>query len=322
MVLDIVFVVGGLALLAWSADRFVDGSAVAAGHLGMPPLLIGMVVVGFGTSAPEMLVSAMSALNGNPVIALGNAFGSNICNIALILGLTAMISPIAVKSDILKKELPVLTLITLLIIVQLANAFLSRIEAIILMAAFAGLLGWSFFQQRKHRGDPLETALETRMTPPAYPLGKAVFRLLSGLVVLIASSRILVTGAVGIARGLGISDLLIGLTILAVGTSLPELAASVAAARKNEHDIALGNIIGANLFNTLAVVGIAGLIQPTAVDRVVLFRDLPVMTALTVSLFLIGYGFRGRPGRVNRWEGLALLLSYVGYTGWLIFSLI
>lgn len=320
MILSFGYILIGLILLVWSADRFVAGSAVAAKRLGMPPLLIGMVVVGFGTSAPEILVSGISAFNGNPGIALGNAFGSNICNIALILGITALINPISVESNILKKELPVLTLVTVLIFLLISNCVFTRIEAVVLLVTFSGLLALSIYQQAKHRGTSKDTALETIPETQARSLGKAVWEIVYGLVILVFSSRILVTGAVDVAQGFGISDLLIGLTIVAAGTSLPELAASIAAARKNEHDIVLGNVIGANLFNTLAVIGIAGIIHPMDVAPVVLYRDLPVMSGLTISLFFVGYGFRGRGGRINRWEGLALLTVYVAYTAWLIVS--
>jgi len=320
MMLHLLSVVFGLMLLFWSADRFVEGSAVTARHLGMPPLLIGMIIVGFGTSAPEMLVSALSAVNGNPGIALGNAYGSNICNIALILGITALIKPILVKSDILKKELPVLALVTFISIFQLMDGFLTRIEAAFLIFTFAVLLAWGIFQQKKTESDTLAIEVENKLENPVISLHKAVFSVIAGLILLIVSSQILVTGSVGIAKFFGISDLMIGLTIVAVGTSLPELASSIAAVRRNEHDIAIGNIIGSNLFNTMAVVGIAGLIHPMSINPQLLSRDLPVMAGLTFSLFVIGYGFRGRPGIINRFEGFALLLSYVLYIGWLIVS--
>lgn len=309
-----------LLLLVWSADRFVEGSSVTARHFGMPPLLIGMIIVGFGTSAPEMMVSAMAALNKNPGIALGNAFGSNICNIALILGLSSMINPIAVKSVVLKKELPVLTVVTLLIYFFLRDHYLSRVESVCLLLSFTGLLTWSLFQNRLHEKDPLGKEMGDNLKKPELSVKRAVFRMIAGLGLLLLSSRMLVQSAVGIAQSLGVGDIIIGLTIVAIGTSLPELASSVAAARRNEHDIALGNIIGSNLFNTLAVVGIAGTIHPMSAGAEILTRDLPVMTGLTVSLFIIGYGFKGRPGRINRLEGGLLLLTYIGYTGWLIAS--
>ncbi|HDP26185.1 MAG TPA: calcium/sodium antiporter [Deltaproteobacteria bacterium] len=307
----------GLALLVWSADRFVDGSASTARHFGMPPLLIGMVIVGFGTSAPEMMVSALSASQGNPGIALGNAYGSNITNIALILGLTTLISPIAVNSQVLRKELPILTAVTALAAWQILDGEITRSDALVLLVVFGALMGWSIWQGMQKKSDSLGGEMEQELTVYAMPIRKALFRLVSGLVVLIVSSRILVWGAVELAHRLGVDDLIIGLTIVAVGTSLPELSSSIIATWRGEHDIALGNVLGSNLFNTLAVVGIAGAIHPMAVGPEVFSRDIPVMAALTVSLFILGYGFR-RPGRINRFEGIALLACYLGYTTFLV----
>jgi cation:H+ antiporter len=318
MGLAILALIVGLALLVWSADCFVEGSASTARYFGMPPLLIGMVIVGFGTSAPEMVVSALAAFEGSPGIALGNAYGSNIANIALILGVTALISPIMVHSTVLRKELPILTMLAVLSVVLIADLDLSRLDALVLLLVFGGLMAWTIYQGLKQKDDSLANEIETETAEKAMPLKRAVFWLVAGLLLLIASSRILVWGAVEIAQIVGVSDMIIGLTIIAVGTSLPELASSVIAARKGEHDIALGNVLGSNLFNTLAVVGIAGSIHPFAVEPETLSRDMVVMGALTLSLFLIGYGFRGRQGRINRFEGAALLLVYVGYTAWLI----
>ena len=317
MTLSVLAVIIGLVLLVWSADRFIEGSASAARHFGMPPLLIGMVIVGFGTSAPEMLVSVVSSMKGNPGLALGNAFGSNITNIALILGITAMINPIAVHSLILKKELPILTAVTALTGFLVYDGHLSRMDGVVLMAVFSLLMGWAFRQGLTNKPDLLGEEIERELTVHAMPLRPALIWLAVGLFFLVVSSRILVWGAVEIATSLGVSDLIIGLTIVAVGTSLPELASSVIAARKGEHDIALGNVIGSNLFNTLAVVGIAGLIQPMDVAREIFSRDILTMSFLTLSLFVIGYGFRG-PGRINRFEGAGLFLSYTGYTVYLV----
>jgi cation:H+ antiporter len=319
MTLAFVALILGLVLLVWSADRFVEGAASTARHFHMPPLLIGMLIVGFGTSAPEMVVSALAAVQGNPGIALGNAYGSNITNIALILGLTATISPIAVHSGVLHRELPILALVTGLAAWQIWDGEISRLDAWILLGVFAGLMAWTILQglrnKADHMGDEMEQELELR----GMPIKRAIFWLIIGLLVLILSSRLLVWGAVELAHGLGVSDMLIGLTIVAIGTSLPELAASLMAVRKGEHDIALGNVIGSNLFNTLAVVGIAGAIHPMEVGAEVLHRDMTVMAALTLSLFVIGYGFRG-PGRINRLEGSLLLAGYLGYTTYLISS--
>jgi len=317
MTLAFLAIAFGLALLVWSADRFVEGSASTARHIGLPPLMIGMVVVGFGTSAPEMVVSALAASQGNPGIALGNAYGSNITNIALILGLTALISPIAVHSQVLRKELPILSVVTALAAWQLRDGEITRIDALVLLGVFGGLMAWTIWQGLQKRADALGGEMEQELEIRATPIRRAVFWLVAGLIILIISSRILVWGAVEIAHGFGVSDLIIGLTIVAVGTSLPELASSVIATRKGEHDIALGNVLGSNLFNTLAVVGIAGVIHPLAVGPELFNRDMLVMTALTLSLFVIGYGFRG-PGRINRVEGSVLLACYVGYTTYLV----
>jgi len=310
-------IIFGLAILVWSADRFVEGSASIARHFGISPLLIGMVILGFGTSAPEMMVSALSAWQGNPGIALGNAYGSNITNIALILGLTALISPIAVHSKVLRKELPILTAITVLAGWQVWDGEITRTDAFVLLGVFSALMGWIIWQGMQKRTDTLGSEIEQELLAKTMPINRAVFWLVSGLVLLIVSSRILVWGAVEIAQFFGVSDLIIGLTIIAIGTSLPELASSIIATRKGEHDIALGNVLGSNLFNTLAVVGIAGAIHPMPVEPEVLSRDILVMGVLTVSLFVIGYGFRG-PGRINRFEGGALLVCYIGYISYLI----
>ena len=308
-------------MLLWSADRFVEGAASVAKHLGMSPLIIGMIIVGFGTSAPEMVVSALASVQGNPGLALGNAYGSNITNIALILGITALISPIAVHSSILRKELPILTAVTAFAVALLLDNNLSRLDAALLLVVFAILLFWTFKQSKTEKTDSLATDVEAELSERSMPPGRATLWLVVGLLFLIASSRLLVWGAVGIATDLGVSDLIIGLTVVAVGTSLPELASSVIAARKGEHDLALGNVLGSNLFNTLVVVGIAGSIHPISIESAVLQRDLPVMGLLTISLFAIGFGFRG-PGRVNRVEGSILLLAYIGYTAYLILSVI
>jgi len=322
MLSPILAVVCGLILLLWSADRFVEGAASLARHFGMSALLIGMVIVGFGTSAPEMLVSALASSQGNPGIALGNAYGSNITNIALILGITAVISPIAVQSSILRKELPVLLAITLFAAWQLLDGEITRLDGFVLLGLFAALMGWSIWQGTRAPEDNLGAEFEQELDQRAMPPGKAAIWLFIGLAVLIASSRLLVWGAVEIAQGFGVSDLVIGLTVIAVGTSLPELASSLIAARKGEHDIALGNIVGSNMFNTLAVVGIAGTIHPMTVDPAVLSRDIPMMVVLTISLFVFGYGWRRGQGRINRVEGGILLAAYFGYTVYLITSLV
>ncbi|WP_321492946.1 calcium/sodium antiporter [uncultured Desulfobacter sp.] len=310
----------GLLLLVWSANLFIEGAAAAAVHWGMPPLLIGMVIVGFGTSLPEILVSVMSALQGSSGIALGNAYGSNIANIGLILGITALINPVTVNSRVLKNELPILSLGTAVAGYQAFDGNVSRLDAWALLACFLALIVWSIQNGLREETDSLAKEVKTQMTPGSMSIGSAVFKIVVGLVLLLASSRLLVWAAVNISRLLGVSDLIIGLTVVAVGTSLPELASSVIAARKGAHDIAVGNVLGSNLFNTLAVVGVAGVIHPLSVPPEILYRDLLVMGLFTVSLFILCYGFKGRQGRINRWEGLMLLLSYIVYTLYLVRS--
>jgi cation:H+ antiporter len=322
MVLAIAALVSGLLLLLWSADRFVEGASSTAYHMGMPPLLIGMVIIGFGTSAPEMVVSTFAAIEGSPGIALGNAYGSNIANIALILGITALIQPIMVHSTVLKKELPILSALTLLTIILLRDLFVSRLDALVLLLVFALLLGWTIFQGIRTKSDALGQEIEIERSSKPIPLRRALLLLLIGLIFLIISSRMLVWGAVEITQAFGVSDMVIGLTVVAIGTSLPELASTIMAARKGEHDLALGNVLGSNLFNTLGVVGIAGSIHPISVGPETLYRDMSVMAALTLSLFIIGFGFNSRQGRINRFEGAALILVYAGYTAWIISSLL
>lgn len=312
-------VIGGLVCLALSADLFVNAATVTAHHAKIPPLLIGMIIVGFGTSAPEMVISVLASSHGNGGLAIGNAFGSNIANIALILGVAALVRPLLFHSRVLRHELPVLTGVTLIAAVLLADGYLSRIDALILFALFAGLMGWSIRQGLGHRPDAYATEIDHELKVRNLPLKRALVELVAGIVLLIVSSRVIVWGAVEIAHLMGVSDLIIGLTIVAFGTSLPEMASSVAAVRKGEHDIAVGNVIGSNLFNTLAVVGLAGIVRPFNIERVVLTRDCPVMMGLTVSLFVLGFGFRGQ-GKINRLEAILLLLAYVIYTGILIHS--
>ena len=319
MTLAILSLIGGIGLLMWSANRFIDGAAATARYLGMPPLLIGMLIVGFGTSAPEMVVSAQTALQGSPGLALGNAYGSNISNIGLILGLTAIISPIAIHSQVLRKEFPLLIGVTILAAWQLWDGEISRLDAAVLLLGFVGFVVWSIWQSRQQKDDAYGAEIEHHLTTPSISRGKALLLLVVGFVLLIVSSRILVWGAVGVAQAIGMSDFIIGLTVVAVGTSLPELASSLIAARRGEDDISLGNILGSNLFNTLAVVGIASGIQPIVVGPEVLTRDVLVMSVFTVVLFFMGFSRRGN-GSIGRVKGLLLLVSYVAYTAYLIIT--
>ena len=329
MLLPIVAVVLGLAVLVWSADKFVDGAVGVARFFGMSTLLIGMVIVGFGTSAPEMVVSALSAMENAPELALGNAYGSNIANIALILGVTALISPVIVKRDALKRDVPILIGVTVVAIIEAADGSISRMDGVVLLLLFAGIMGFNIWSElrAKKKASAQEMVADDGDESRKASLPKSVAWLLLGLTLLVLSSRCLVWGAVSIAQALGVSDLLIGLTIVAVGTSLPELASSIAAARKGENDLAFGNIVGSNLFNTLTVVGIASTSSPMhTVDPLVFSRDLPVVAVLTVLLLLFGLPVRKkrldanglRIGRINRLEGSTFLAIYVGYIGFLI----
>ncbi|QSP95118.1 calcium/sodium antiporter [Marinobacter salinisoli] len=321
MLLAIAAIIAGLVLLVWSADKFVDGAAATAKHLGMPALLIGMVIIGFGTSAPELAVSAMAAADGNPGLALGNGYGSNITNIALIVGLTAVIAPIAVHSQVIRKELPLLVVLTLIAGAQLIDGELTRLDGWVLLAVFAVVMGWSIFQGLRNKADPMTGAAEETEVP-AMSMNSAIMWLVIGLVLLVVSSRLLVWGAVTIAQTLGVSDLVIGLTIVAIGTSLPELASAIAAVRKNEHDLILGNILGSGIFNTLAVVGLAAVIKPLQVDPEVLYRDWTLMLALTVGLLLMGYGLISGKKAISRPNGVILVTVYVAYTGYLLSTVV
>ncbi|MBJ7265320.1 calcium/sodium antiporter [Idiomarina abyssalis] len=317
MTLSIVAVVLGLAVLVWSADRFVEGAAAVARHLGMAPLVIGMVIIGFGTSAPEMVVSALASMQGNPALALGNAYGSNITNIALVLGITALLAPIAVKSVVIRREMPVLIAITLLSAVFLLDYQITRLEAVLLLVVFLGYMGWSVWIGSKSSDDSLAAEYTQEIDSHPLPMKPAIIWLIVGLLLLIVSSRALVWGAVNIAVSLGVSDLVIGLTVVAIGTSLPELASAIAATRKNEHDLALGNVIGSNMFNTLAVVGIAGAIEPVSLEPLVLSRDWVAMAILTLLLMVFGIR-KARQGRINRVHGVIFICLYLLYTLYLL----
>ena len=318
MTFPILAIGAGLILLLWSASKFVDGAAATARYLGMSPLLIGMLIIGFGTSAPEMIVSVFAASQGNPGLALGNAYGSNIANIALILGLTALFSPIAVRSEVLKKELPLLLGITLFSVYQLLDLRVSHDDAYSLLGIFAGLMAWSIYSGTQSGDDALGDDVASEI-PEHQPLRKSLIILIGGLLLVIASSRLLVWGAVEVATAFGVSDVVIGLTVIAIGTSLPELAAAIAAVKKGEHELALGNVIGSNLFNTLGVVGLAGVIAPMEVAPEFLYRDAVLMVGLTIALLVSCIGLKG-PGRINRMEGVIFAAIYVTYMTYLVLT--
>jgi cation:H+ antiporter len=309
----------GLIILVWGADRFVLGAAALARSLGISPLLIGLTVVGFGTSAPEILISTVAALNGSPGIAIGNALGSNIANIALILGATAVFMPLTMHSDMLRREFPLLIAVSFAAYLLLRDGQLGRDDGVILLASLVMtmlLLVRIGLQRRNH--DPLAEEIEAKI-PSGLTVTAATGWFLLGLTTLIVGSRLLVWGAVEVAVALGISELVIGLTIVAIGTSLPELAAAIMSALKDEHELAIGNVVGSNMWNLLAVLGIPGLMAPGTIPPEVIDRDMPVMLALTLALFVMGYSTQ-RHGTINRLEGGLLLSCFIAYQGWIVWQ--
>jgi len=311
MLLPSLAVLTGFVILTWGADRFVAGAAATARDLGVPTLVIGLTVVGFGTSAPEILVATTAALQGNTSLAIGNAIGSNIANIALVLGATALVAPLRVHSTVLRREFPVLMVIMLVTLMLLTNGRLDFNDGLFLLGGLVVLLYWLVnLGLRARQSDPMRSEYDAEI--PQMRLGRALTWMIIGLVALLASSKLLVWGAVEIATQFGVSDLVIGLTVVAIGTSLPELATSLVSALKKEHDIAIGNIIGSNMYNLLAVLGIPALIHPAEFPEAVLTRDFPVMILLTVVLFAFSYGFRDE-GRISRVEGGFLLGGFCAY---------
>lgn len=312
MWLPILVLIFGFIMLVWSADRFVSGAAATANNLGVSKMLIGLTVVSLGTSAPEILVALAASLEGLPTLAIGNAIGSNIANIGLVLGVTAILTPLPFAPSVLKGELPWLIGTTVIALFCLSDYHLGTVDGIVL---FSGL-GYILYRlmrvpQETTEGfgesfqDELEELPEMR-TP------QAVFWLITGLVVLLGSAEALVWAATVIAEYLGVSELIIGLTVVAVGTSLPELAATVGAAVKGHPDIAIGNVVGSNILNILAVMAVPAIVHPTDLDDVVLWRDFGMMFALTMLLVLFAYGIGSRPV-ITRFEGAVIVLGWIGY---------
>jgi cation:H+ antiporter len=308
----------GFALLIWSADKFVLGASNTARSFNISPIIVGVVIVGLGTSAPEMLVSAMAASDGNTGLSIGNAIGSNITNVGLMLGLTAIFYPLQIHSKLLKREMPVLLAIMGFSYYLLWNNHrLDFIDGAALLTMMFAMITYTVWEAKSHKDDQMTKDILNDM-PDEISKGAALKWLLIGIVVLILSSRILVWGAVEIAHYYQVSDLIIGLTIVAIGTSLPELAATLAAARKKEYDLAVGNIIGSNIFNILGVMALPGLIHPDVFDSEVLTRDYPMMISLTITLVIFSIAWRkGKTGVLGRIEGGLLLCAYIGYMVWL-----
>ena len=307
----------GFVLLIWGADRFVLGAASTARNLGLSPMLIGLTLVGMATSGPEIFVSITASLAGDPALAAGNAIGSNIANIGLVLGATALIMPITVHSVTVRREMPALLAVTLAMTMVFINLKLGRVEGVLLIGILVLVLYWLVvLGTRTGATDPIALDYAAEM-PSGISMGQAITWLTFGLVILLSGANLLVWGAQNLAMEFGVSELVIGLTVVAIGTSLPELAVSIVSALKGEHDMAIGNIIGSNLFNSLAVIGIAGIIHPSTFDRELLTNHLPVMIGLTLVLFLMTYNFRGN-NRIGRIEGAILLGAFLCYHGWLV----
>ncbi len=312
MLLNLVIFVVGLIVLSWSADRFVYGASALAKNIGVAPMMIGLTIVAMGSSAPEIVVAATASLAGSPDTAVGNALGSNITNIALVLGITALIKPILVQSTTLKRELPLMLMVTLIAVYFLSDSEVSRIEGIVLITLFVLVIaGMAVLSFSVDKNDPLVAETDSEV-PKDVQTSTAVFWVIVGLILLPLSAHFLVESAVFIARHFGISDLVIGLTIIAIGTSLPELAASIAGVLKGEDDLALGNIIGSNIFNILAVLAMPGLISPSAIDANAADRDSLVMLGLSVLLFVFCFNLNSMR-RINRYEAFVFLLIFVGY---------
>lgn len=306
-----VVIIIGLALLVWSADKFIDGASGIAKNFQVPPLVIGLTIVSLCTSLPEMLVAGLAAMDGNNNLGIGNAIGSNIANIALVLGVTALVSPLLVQSKILKRELPVLFLIMFVALGLMWDGNLSVMDGVILLVGLVVFVGWLYKVGMQERNAALEAEFE-ELVAHDLSMKASVMWLIAGIAVLIFSSRLVVWGAVEIATIMGVSDLIIGLTIVAIGTSLPELVASIVSVLKNESELAIGNIVGSNMFNILAVLMMPALISPGDFDPEILIRDVPMMFIFTIALLVMAYGFK-RAGRINRLEGGLLLSGFSGY---------
>ncbi len=311
MWVNLLLMIVGFAVLIWSADRFLSGAAATATNLGVSNIVIGLTVVSLGTSAPEIVVALIAALEGNAILAIGNAIGSNIANIGLVLGITAIVAPLPFSQNVLRRELPWLLGATVLAIVLIFDRELSFTDGVLLLAGLAYIL-WQLLRSERE-ADPTESALASELEElPEMKQSSALFWLFAGLAALLASAQLLVYAATQIALDLGISSMIIGLTIVAIGTSLPELAATVGAAMKGQPDIAIGNIVGSNILNILAVLAVPALISTTGLDFSALWRDSGMMLALTLMLALFAYGMNSR-AVITRFEGLVMLLAWIGY---------
>lgn len=318
MLLDIFLVIVGFLILAWGADRLVTGSSAFAKNNGISPLIIGLTIVALGTSAPEIFVAITSALRGSPDIGIGNAIGSNIANIGLVLGIAALVKPLTVSSGILRREYPMLFIIMILAWLLLFDGHVGRLDGTILLLGLIAVMLLMVHLARTSKAEPLADEFAQEL-PQQMSNPRAIMWFLIGLVTLPLGAHVIVLGAVNLAEHFGISELVIGLTIVAIGTSLPEVAASITAAFKGEDDIAIGNILGSNIFNLLAVLPFPGLIHPGPINSDIITRDMPIMFGITILFFVVSYTTYG-PTRISRWEGGMLLVYYVTYLTLLIYA--
>ncbi len=310
-------VIVGLLLLIWGADRFVHGAAATARNLGVPPLLIGLTIVALATSAPEILVSLVAALRGQSGLAIGNAIGSNIANIGLVLGVVAILRPIELKSATLRREMPALLAVSLLTVSLFLDSYLGRVDGLVLLIGLVIVMIWlTRLGFRSSSSDPLQAEFDAEI-PKHMSMRIAIIWLLVGIATLLVGAQLMVDGAIYIAEALGVSEVVIGITMVAVATSLPELAVSVVAAFRGEYGLAIGNIVGSNIFNLLAVLGIAATIQPAVLPPSVLYLHIFVMVAFTLVLFAMTYDYEGK-GRISRFEGLALITAYIAYVTYVV----
>jgi len=321
MLLSLAAIVVGLALLVWSADQFVDSATTIARHLGVSSLIIGITIVGFGTSAPEILVSVIAVLEGTPNLAIGNALGSNIANIGLILGVTAILAVVPIDRTILKREYPLLLIATAVMVWCLFDLKLDFVDGIMLLTLLIIML-WYMIDIHRKNGIPIADSNDAEEQGETMSLNAAIGWVVLGLIILVGSSKLLVWGATNIAIALGVSDLIIGLTIVAIGTSLPELAASISSLKKGHTDLAVGNVIGSNLFNSLAVIGIPAMLTSFTIDETVLYRDLPVVAGLTFLFFGLSRFPLGVKHQLTRIKGFLLLACFVIYQIYLYYEVI
>ncbi len=310
-------VIVGLLFLIWGADRFVHGAAATARNLGIPPLLIGLTIVALATSAPEILVSVVASLRGEPDLAIGNAIGSNIANVGLVLGVVALLRPVELKSATLRREMPALLAVSLLTVSLFLDSYLGRVDGLVLLAGLVIVMIWLVrLGMRSSAGDPLQADFDAEI-PKHMSMRVAIFWLVVGIATLLIGAELMVDGAIDIAKALGVSEVVIGITLVALATSLPELAVSAVAAFRGEYGLAIGNIVGSNIFNLLAVIGVAATIHPAVLPPSVLSLHIFVMVAFTLVLFAMTYEYEGR-GQITRFEGLALLAAYLAYQGYVV----